>query len=303
MRLHISVAGLRLVIKKVASPHYYSGRSPFLLLIQNFLQLVAFFRTPRPTKVALKETKRLRNSATGKSALILGAGPSANKLNVNTTGQFIDDIFVINGFNALELSKTLKPSFYGLSDPAHFANLKGERLLERNQLIEYVTNLGARLVLPHTMFNSEIFRNSNPLYFDDRELHLFNRNISPLRPRSYCSNTIYKMLALACFMGYEKIYIIGIDNTNFYNYRGRIDNRLSDIGGNTADKSTDSKSSLIEDFEFEFTSGISGRMQSYAHLFGDLRFFPKDRIINLDEFSLIDAFHKVSNHPLVKPVV
>ena len=108
------------------------------------------------------------------------------------------------------------------------------------------------------------------------------------------------MLAAACHFGYKKIYILGIDNTNFFNYRGRLDNKLTDIGQNTAVRIKKEKSSLIEEFEVEFTSGIAGRMQSYAHLFGDLFKFPAERILNLHNESLVDAFPKIESHPLIK---
>ena len=51
---------------------------------------------------------------------------------------------------------------------------------------------------------------------------------------------------------------------------------------------------------FVFESGISGRMQSYAHLFGDLNKFPSDKIINLDSRSLTDAFPKIESHPVLR---
>jgi hypothetical protein len=93
-------------------------------------------------------------------------------------------------------------------------------------------------------------------------------------------------------LNYDKIYILGIDNTNFYNYRGTPDNRIVDIGLNTAESIDGSRSTFISEFETEFTSGIAGRMQSYSHLFGDLQKFPRDKIINLDRHSLIDVFPK-----------
>jgi hypothetical protein len=287
-------------LRDIASPHFYHKRSSTLQFVQNFLQVVSFLKTPAPATKSLQGMKKMRSAKTTKAALVLGAGPSADLLNTSKVYDFVDDIFVINGFNNLKIANELAPSYYGLSDPAHFGKLENRQLDERSEILSYVKLSGATLILPHTAFNSEIFDTHEKLFFDDRELTFFSNSISPLRPRGYGSTTIYKMLAVACHFGYEKIYILGVDNTNFLNYRGRIDNRLTDIGQNTAAREPHFKSTLIQEFEHEFTSGIAGRMQSYAHLFGDLFKFPRSIILNLDEESLVDAFPKVRNHPLVK---
>ncbi len=49
----------------------------------------------------------------------------------------------------------------------------------------------------------------------------------------------------------------------------------------------------------DYQYGMAGRMQTYAHLFGDLELFPKSKIRMLDGNSLIDSFEKESKHPLV----
>jgi hypothetical protein len=286
--------------RTVASPHFYHKRSATLQLMQNLLQVVSFVRTPAPVRGCTKGMKTMKGSKSTKTALVLGSGPSADLLITSRVPEFIDDIFVINGFNNLTIAAEIIPSYYGLSDPAHFGPLESEQLDERNKILDYVKKCSATLVLPHTAFGSEVFKNHDKLFFDDRELTFFNNSISPIRPRGYGSTTIYKMLATACHFGYQKIYLLGVDNTNFLNYVGRVDNKLSDLGQNTANRKTHSKSSLIQEYEQEFTSGIAGRMQSYAHLFGDLFKFPSSQIINLHKKSLVDAFPKVDSHPLIR---
>lgn len=289
----------RAYLRKTASPHYYFGRSVTKLAIQNSLQLISFFRTPRPRKDSLEGTRVLKNSKTGKIALVLGNGPSLNNLNTNILEDYIDDVFVINSFNQLEVAKKIKPSFYGLSDPAHLGSITKEQSSELIEILNYVKDSEATLVLPHTAYFATAFNSASRIFFDDRERIFLNKNLSPLKPRSYGSTTIYKMLAMAVHMGYEKIFILGFDNTNFLNYRGRPDNLMQDIGGATAFRTQEKKSAFIGEYEKEFTSGVAGRMQSYAHLFGDLHKFNLYNITNLDPYSLTDAFPKVSNHPLI----
>jgi len=285
-------------LRKIASPHYYHGRSVTKLVIHNLLQLISFYKTPGPKRKHLNGTRVLKNSKKGKVALILGSGPSLNNLNTNILSDYIDDVFVINSFNQLEVATKIKPAFYGLSDPAHFGTLSSEQTLELNAILDYVKDCKATLVLPHTAFLAKVFSSFNRIFFDDREKTFLNRNIGPLKPRSYGSTTIYKMLAMATFMGYEEIFVLGFDNTNFLNYRGRPDNLMQDVGGATAIRKIKIKSAFIGEYEKEFTSGMAGRMQSYAHLFGDLHKFKKFKVSNLDPYSLTDAFPKAVNHPL-----
>lgn len=286
-------------LRRIASPHYYHGRSTFKLGIHNFLQFVGYLKTPKPRKMIIKNTSTLRDTKVGKVALVLGSGPSLNALHVEVLDDHIDDVFVINAFNQLKVADRVKPAFYGLSDPAHFVAQAGAQALELTETLNYIKSVGATLVLPHTAYSSHAFADIDKIYFDDRERMFLNYNLSPLKPRSYGSTTIYKMLAMAVFMGYEKIYLLGFDNSNFLNYRGRPDNLLQDLGGATADRKIEKKSSFIGDYEKEFTSGMAGRMQSYAHLFGDLHKFNSEKIFNLDPYSLTDAFPKIVNHPLV----
>jgi hypothetical protein len=263
-----------------------------LLFISNILQFLGYLKTKRPHPSSLNELKKLKNSKTGKTALVLASGPSADGLNHEFLERFVDDVLVINGFNKLKIAEKIKPVFYGLSDPAHLKELSGKQAIERQELLSYVKKVGATLFLPHFAYRNQAFGEFKCLFFDDRELTFFNNSIDPTKPRGYGSTTIYKMLALACFLNYDKIYLLGIDNTNFYNYRGTPDNRILDIGLNTAESVDEIRSTFISDYETEFTSGIAGRMQSYSHLFGDLGKFPRDKIINLDPNSLIDVFPK-----------
>jgi hypothetical protein len=89
-------------------------------------------------------------------------------------------------------------------------------------------------------------------------------------------------------MGYDKIYILGVDNTEFKSLVGNISNRtLLEI------KNLYDKNSLLEIKHFAGPDcGIAGQFLQYANWFGDFSKFPKDKIINLDTQSLIDAFPK-----------
>lgn len=260
---------------------------------------MAYARTVKPSPTALEEMRHLAGSGKGKVALVLGNGPSLDKLNTAAVANHCDDIYVVNGFFNLKMGQLVQPTHYCLSDPSYFYPKDAPHSFRIEELKRFAESSNSTLVLPHTMDAKTLFPNSKTLYFDDREKTLFSKNISPLKPRAYTSVTLYKALAVACHMEYDHIYILGLDNTEFYNYRGNLDNTTT--MKQSAYSATKEGVSYGEfDIQGLFVSGMAGRMQSYAHLFGDLRAFPKDKITNLDQNSLVDAFPKTQTHPLIR---
>ncbi len=290
---------LRRKVLKLANPHFYTKRSVMLLLLQQFFRFILFLRTDKPPKVAIQEMAKLANKGKGKTALVLGNGPSLNRLIPKQAIQFFDDIFVVNGFHNLRISEEISPSFYCLSDPLDALEIDDEGSKEGNNLREYFKqNIDCVCLLPYSWISTAENLPNKSLYFDDRERTFFSRNISPLKPRAYSSVTLYKALAVACFMGYKKIYILGFDNTEFHNYIGRLDNE-SAFEHKTYATLKNEREYYSGNLTLPFVSGLAGRMQSYAHLFGDLFMFSKYPIINLDPHSLTDAFPKIATHPAI----
>jgi hypothetical protein len=104
--------------------------------------------------------------------------------------------------------------------------------------------------------------------------------------------TVLKALAFAVHLGYSKIYIIGLDNTEFIGYEG---NKKNQIFLNYRKYFGKIKINLLASEKLNldfFPDGLAGRFQSYAHLYGDLNKFKNKNIINLDSESLITNFIK-----------
>jgi len=268
----------------MSSTHYYFGRSPIKLGIQQFLRFLAFLKTPAPSTDLLTTMASLKNTKVGMTALVIGNGPSQELLIPEKVNQHFDEVFVVNDFHKLPAAKEIKATYYGLSDPISFRKEIPEIAQDLISLENYAEQTGCAFILPHLKELEFSHLRNRKLFFDDRELMLIKK-ISPMKPRPYTSVTLYKVLSVALHLGYSNIFIIGLDNTEFYNYRGHISNHLHNQ--NT-------------DMSFVFESGIAGRMQSYAYLFGDLNKFPKNKIFNLDSRSLTDAFPKVENHPVLR---
>lgn len=282
----------------IFSPHYDHGRSITRFAINKFA--IAFtFPTRRGLNLDSKHRlKKMHNSKSGKTALVLGNGPSLNTLNVDSVEEYVDDVFVCNDFYSLEISNSVKADYYCLSDPYYFVHLK--KFSDNKKLVKYLENTQSILYVSHFYRRYLKTLNLPYLLFNDREWFFFNWSVSPIRPRSYSSVTIYKGLALACYLGYSRIYILGIDNTEFISYRSNLVNDIYvDSESNYASpvKGPQDPSKLF----LKFPGDLAGRLHSIANLFHDLRLFSKYPITNLDPNSLITSFPKVMSHPLQAP--
>jgi hypothetical protein len=263
------------------------------------IQKASFFRRRGPSRNLLAPTKKMKNSKKGKTALVLGSGPSLNTLDPLRVREFFDDVFVVNNYYLMDISKKLAPDYYCLSDPNYFVKEKTNAIHSDRELAKYIRDTDTVLLLSHFYRNFTNYNSLKTLFFDDREWRTIRKNISPLKPRSYSSLTLYKAIAMACFFGYDTIFVLGLDNTEFKSYVGSIDNK---IYINNGTHYASSKISMeITSTPEGYSSGIAGRMQSYALHFGDLNYFKKYRIINLDPRSLVDAFEKIESHPVIIP--
>ena len=126
----------------------------------------------------------------------------------------------------------------------------------------------------------------NEVYiFVDTELSIW-KNINPILPRGYVSMTLYKALAWSIYLNYARIGIIGMDNTYPRDIYSDKDNRIiiKDLH------------SGLEDSAHDF-SGVHNNVASVLdHLllvFHHLEYFPIEKIVNLDQYSLTDRFRKI----------
>jgi hypothetical protein len=142
--------------------------------------------------------------------------------------------------------------------------------------------------MSHFYRKSDIPDSINRIYFNDKEFTLFGKNLNPCFPRGYSSITILKTIAVALYMGYDKIYILGVDNTEFKSLVGDIDNNILLDTISAYDKS----SIIPMRYVYSSAGGIAGQFLQYSTWFGDFAKFPKDKVVNLNTDSLIDVFPK-----------
>lgn len=273
----------------------YARRSPFLMTIYNLRELKVFLMNRGETKFFKSATKALKDSKCESEALILGNGPSLLKL--NSTKVLIDnpEIWVINDFYKFRDASNLEVSYYVLSDPAYFLGLPTIENVKLKPVLDYVKVKNATLILPHWAKSllSEDINSVKVYYFDDRELSAWSNNTNPVKPRGYLSLTLYKALGFALYLGYKKIFVLGMDNSEFMGYGSDESNRLL-LHGNHAHQDEDN----AYDMSGIYLDGMASALSSLSHNFGDLLKF-KGPIVNLDTESLTTRFPKERNHPWI----
>ena len=290
---------LRFDYKGVSRSHLgvspYSKRSPMLLAAYNLRELTTFLLDRSDAKSFRPATRALRNTKKDSQALFLGNGPSLSSLDAKAVERDKPDIWVVNDFYKVKQAEGLAVTHYALSDRIYFSNPPGVVNARLIPILEYVKRKNAILVLPHwaSTLNLPIPNSIKTYFFDDRELSAWSSNTTPIKPRGYIGLTLYKALAFALYLGYEKVFLLGMDNTEFLNYGSDKSNRIL-LKGNHAYENLANAADLSD----HFADGMASVFTSLAHTFGDLLKF-KGPVFNLDEYSLTTRFPKLTNQPWI----
>ena len=253
---------------------------------------------------------RLKKSQHLYDAMVIGNGPSQGYLDKKTLVEFQKkggQLFVVNFWPENKILSEVIPDYIIISDPGTLSLTSADHLLissdpgtssieagenfkdKNNRLSEYLmANDSIKIACPISRCSelSKIYGEQRVIGFVDSELRMWNRNINPLLPRGYLSMTLYKSLALAIWFGYKKIFVIGMDNTYLRTVYCNRDNKFinQEIHAAGADFAVD-------------MSGMYGTVgdgiMDISQLFFDARKFTRENVINLDQYSLTDAFFKI----------
>ena len=253
---------------------------------------------------------RLRNSQHLYEVMVIGNGPSQGYLDKKMLVEFKKkggQLFVVNFWTENKLLSEVIPDYIVISDsgtlsleaanhliissdPGTSSLEAGERHIDKNnRLSEYLmANDSIKIACPIRRCSelSKIYGEQRVIGFVDSELRMWNKNINPLLPRGYLSMTLYKSLALAIWFGYEKIFVIGMDNTYPRSVYCNHDNKFinHEIHSESAD--------FAVDMSGMYNTTGDGLMD-ISQIFFDARKFTRENVINLDQYSLTDAFVKM----------
>lgn len=241
-------------------------------------------------------TNSLFNTKNGLKCLVTGGGPSLSR--IHTFEQYMTENFEVISTNSLDryIQTSLKPDYVVLSDPSSIkeyvgrADCKDETL--RGIFVPTVLSKGMRDQL--SSLNSLTNRRIEIYRYCDRYIPWPRFRIHPLLPRSYTSMTAYKALVLAIFMGYDEIYIAGIDNTYA---RDTVCTQQGHLYAVINRPERSPYRPYLYDVTHSFRT-YSLWLDSVADLFHSLDYISenagKSKIYNLDPDSIVDSFEKFS---------
>lgn len=244
----------------------------------------------------------LKSSKAGRRALVLGNGPSLGYLNSEQLRRFQrggGEFFSVNFWTSTHLGG-VAPDYHVISDGATLADPEstfGKQLshefkrknavlaafLRENEPVKIMCPL-ARVRELAAQFGTERITG-----FVDHEMRALTASIDPRFPRGYASLTLFKALALAIFMGYREICLLGMDNTFPRDTFCDSDNRIYRLERHAGGDDT-----IFDQSAVYPTMDVWA--QDLLDLFSDLhRCFKGNPVLNLDPYSLTDAFRKIGN--------
>jgi len=250
-----------------------------------------------PQRDELKKTKELKNTKRGKNCFVFANGPSMNLLDVEKIEGYQKagfDVICVNSYILSDMAKTVVPNYYVLSDPVSFGVLTNystkEKIIIDEKILKKIgetvpkklDEMNIPVFIPAQYSNYNLFKNY--YIFNDFE-NRFNGNIDPTKNRGYISNTAYKALALAIYLGYDTIYLCGLDLDYFKTIVVDKNNIIQNVNVHYYDNSN--RNLCIYD-----VPRINHSLWTYFLMFKHLELFTNPNTINLNKNGLVDVFSK-----------
>jgi hypothetical protein len=138
-------------------------------------------------------------------------------------------LITVNNFIHSDFADILQPTYHIFSDPLDFIDVpdshpKAERARMGKKDKQRVMDRGIPLFVPIQYYDYHPKENTH--FFYDVE-NIFSANVADLgRARGYMSWSGMKALAVACSLGYERIYFCGMDYDMFKSIQVHEDNKL-----------------------------------------------------------------------------
>lgn len=270
--------------KDVLTPNRISILSSMQWLIVCQLRTVFSLLNIRKRLVLCKIWRDFAKSE-NREVIVIAGGPSFTKELAEHILQNRDrfDVVALNFYCLADCAEWLVPDYYVLSDPASiFIDKKTENSKSRT-LVSYLNKYKPKLCVPYGRYWNKL--NGIVLRFDDVE-NLFLKNINPIYPRGYTSNTTFKAIALMLKAGYEKIYLMGLD----YDYPRKLfldkNNRIF--------VREEHHYGVVDIDHSEFYDSIGHALHWLSQDYWHVKKLKSPRVVNVSETSMIDAFSRVS---------
>ena len=230
-------------------------------------------------KKKLKGIKAFRNKFLGQSCFIIGNGPSLTAKDLESIKEYKS--FASNSIFKIFPETNWRPDYYGVCDKLYYEQHKSNILSNIDIPSFYPLDLDV-LKRQHDFFylrQQKFFSKKRPLFSSRADLMLFDG-----------STVTYMLIQLAVYMGFKKIYLLGVD----FSYSKTINNKGQILRNN-----------LIKDYfnndNSENNLVVPNLEQSYLSYKSALKYTSKNGIdiINLSRKSKLDLF-ELSNIKAVK---
>ena len=164
-------------------------------------------------------------------------------------------------------------------------NTKNKFLYFKNKQILNYLKKKITVFLPIEKFKFKKKYNLKAKYFISRTSVLFLRNTNPLMSLSVSNMSLFFALSIGLFMGYKKIYFLGLDNTYPKDVWVNKQNKLFNI---------ERYAKVFPSDQTRRYNSISDMYSELSLIFYSLNLYKKyrNKIFNLDEFSLTNIFKK-----------
>lgn len=277
--------------------------NPFLFLQYwlkiKLLRIYFFIKYNLLKSTLINKSKSFKNIKKGKKVFVFANGPSLNKISPEKIKKFKEnnyEIIAINSFISSKFSEYIDPDFYVLADPGYFSDYKlNSNHFDKNRIIgiqsdlEKIKKTNTSLFVPIQYYNFLDYDKKYPfINFRDP----FSSNVSSItKPAGYTTMTAYIALSIACYLGYNEIYIAGFDNSWFKSICVDENNEMFFSNVHFYDENK----KKLEKVSKADGENLGHYLFINHFLFKDLIKFKKHPIINLDPESLTDAFCKKHN--------
>lgn len=238
----------------------------------------------------------LKKNKQKKYAIVLGNGPSLDILKKNDLKKMsiFFDIFVVNNFVENKLFNSVIPNFVVFSDPGIFKkksvlNKQKEKKIKSYLIKNKSINIFSPVLICKNLIS--LFGEKRVFGFIDLDARYLWDNTLPFFPRGYITATVLKAICLAKWIGYEKIFILGVDNTYPRDLFLNKKNNILNLENHASSK----------DYVFDMTGfyqSVSQVMFDFYKIFKDFeKVNKKKKIFNLDEYSLTgyDKTYNIQN--------
>jgi hypothetical protein len=252
-----------------------------------------------------REIRALRNRHQDRSVLVFANGPSLAKLDPEKVRRLQRDrgfhVIAINAYLNSDFGRAVTPDYYVLSDPNYWtghvpehqivhlsetqrAHARQQEARTAAQIWDLLRIHDIGLFVPADRYEQTEHARKYP--FCDFSFSFFTNVTDISRPLGVSSLSIYKALAIACYLGYQKIYICGVDNSQFKTFSVDRDNNVLYEIRHYYD---DGRSEFIK---YRTRTSIFLFLYHFSFYFSSLEKFKSFPIVNLDPDGLVDCFSK-----------